>query len=573
MTRAEEAVAASAAVRLAERPAGGGGEGKGREGRGGGGQRAGRAPSQPATQRREPAARPPLSRFGPRRFSRSFLPSFLPSFFPSFLPSFPAAPAMNFPGGPGQSPGQPPPPSSSREGASLAAPGGSSSSASSSAAASGPPPFGLSNSAAIRAEIGRFESVHPNIYAIYDLIERVDELALQNQIREHVISIEGTEAHGGRTERHGDPPPFDPPCSPPRDPHPHPGWEGPGGCPAPPRPGVSSRRGRAGRRGKDAERSGPLLCLRGWAGALWRAPAPGPEGAERPAWRLPASEPEREEGGPGRAPAPAGLLRLARGKAAGWLRLSAERGWGVSSCGAPSSAAWPGSGPSRGGVCFRPPPSASCPGSGPKRGGGGLLLRRPLLRLLAGIGPQPGWGWGGSACLGGEGGREGGGRKASGEAGDGHRRMGLWVAEEQRQGRMGAGGGTRSGLVVPGGGGGGGGSRQDPPPNSCSFGKPSAPSQAGEACRPVLQRGGSAGGEEALLLLGCSCCCSTPLPGLAGGILPASLLGAGPPKAKPDGPREEEQLRDPGERRTGKVPWLMGICSLLPTQGPLGRDL
>ncbi|XP_059914169.1 arf-GAP with GTPase, ANK repeat and PH domain-containing protein 3 isoform X2 [Gadus macrocephalus] len=54
--------------------------------------------------------------------------------------------------------------------------------------------FVLSNSAAIRAEIHRFESVHPNIYAIYDLIERIDDLALQNQIREHVISIEGT--HG-----------------------------------------------------------------------------------------------------------------------------------------------------------------------------------------------------------------------------------------------------------------------------------------------------------------------------------------------------------------------------------------
>lgn len=57
----------------------------------------------------------------------------------------------------------------------------------------GPPgsQFVLSNSAAIRAEIQRFESVHPNIYAIYDLIERIDDLALQNQIREHVISIEG----------------------------------------------------------------------------------------------------------------------------------------------------------------------------------------------------------------------------------------------------------------------------------------------------------------------------------------------------------------------------------------------
>ncbi|KAM6948956.1 arfGAP with GTPase domain, ankyrin repeat and PH domain 3 isoform 2-T2 [Aplochiton taeniatus] len=50
--------------------------------------------------------------------------------------------------------------------------------------------FVLSNSAAIRGEIHRFESVHPNIYSIYDLVERIDDLALQNQIREHVISIE-----------------------------------------------------------------------------------------------------------------------------------------------------------------------------------------------------------------------------------------------------------------------------------------------------------------------------------------------------------------------------------------------
>uniref|UniRef100_A0A8C2T7U0 Arf-GAP with GTPase, ANK repeat and PH domain-containing protein 3 n=1 Tax=Coturnix japonica TaxID=93934 RepID=A0A8C2T7U0_COTJA len=50
--------------------------------------------------------------------------------------------------------------------------------------------FGLSNSAAIRAEIQRFESVHPNIYSIYELLERVEEPVLQNQIREHVIAIE-----------------------------------------------------------------------------------------------------------------------------------------------------------------------------------------------------------------------------------------------------------------------------------------------------------------------------------------------------------------------------------------------
>ncbi|XP_072858722.2 arf-GAP with GTPase, ANK repeat and PH domain-containing protein 3 isoform X1 [Pogona vitticeps] len=90
---------------------------------------------------------------------------------------------MNFQGGPGQSPGQPPPAPQQ----SLAAPGGPSGP---SPGGAPQPQFGLSNSAAIRAEIGRFESVHPNIYAIYDLIERVEDLALQSQIREHVISIE-----------------------------------------------------------------------------------------------------------------------------------------------------------------------------------------------------------------------------------------------------------------------------------------------------------------------------------------------------------------------------------------------
>ncbi|XP_067148238.1 arf-GAP with GTPase, ANK repeat and PH domain-containing protein 3 isoform X1 [Apteryx mantelli] len=90
---------------------------------------------------------------------------------------------MNFQGGPGQSPQQ----------QSLAAPGGPVPVPGPSGPQPGgppPPQFGLSNSAAIRAEIGRFESVHPNIYAIYDLIERVEDLALQSQIREHVISIE-----------------------------------------------------------------------------------------------------------------------------------------------------------------------------------------------------------------------------------------------------------------------------------------------------------------------------------------------------------------------------------------------
>lgn len=56
----------------------------------------------------------------------------------------------------------------------------------------------LANSAAIRAEIQRFESVHPNIYSIYDLLERIEDPILQNQIREHVISIEGKEHAGTR---------------------------------------------------------------------------------------------------------------------------------------------------------------------------------------------------------------------------------------------------------------------------------------------------------------------------------------------------------------------------------------
>uniref|UniRef100_A0A3P8XAB6 ArfGAP with GTPase domain, ankyrin repeat and PH domain 1 n=1 Tax=Esox lucius TaxID=8010 RepID=A0A3P8XAB6_ESOLU len=51
-------------------------------------------------------------------------------------------------------------------------------------------PQHLANSAAIRSEIQRFESVHPNIYSIYELLERVEEPILQNQIREHVIAIE-----------------------------------------------------------------------------------------------------------------------------------------------------------------------------------------------------------------------------------------------------------------------------------------------------------------------------------------------------------------------------------------------
>jgi hypothetical protein len=49
----------------------------------------------------------------------------------------------------------------------------------------------MSNSLAIRQEIQRFESVHPSIYAIYDLIELVPDPHLAQQIREHVVCIEG----------------------------------------------------------------------------------------------------------------------------------------------------------------------------------------------------------------------------------------------------------------------------------------------------------------------------------------------------------------------------------------------
>ena len=49
----------------------------------------------------------------------------------------------------------------------------------------------VNNSLAIRQEIQRFESVHPSIYAIYDLIEAIPDPLIQQQIREHVVSIEG----------------------------------------------------------------------------------------------------------------------------------------------------------------------------------------------------------------------------------------------------------------------------------------------------------------------------------------------------------------------------------------------
>ncbi|XP_071942718.1 arf-GAP with GTPase, ANK repeat and PH domain-containing protein 1-like isoform X3 [Antedon mediterranea] len=48
----------------------------------------------------------------------------------------------------------------------------------------------LRNACAIRDEIHRFESVHPHIYAIYDILEQIDDPLLQDQLREHVVSIE-----------------------------------------------------------------------------------------------------------------------------------------------------------------------------------------------------------------------------------------------------------------------------------------------------------------------------------------------------------------------------------------------
>ncbi|XP_015123705.1 centaurin-gamma-1A [Diachasma alloeum] len=42
----------------------------------------------------------------------------------------------------------------------------------------------------IRQEIQRFESVHPSIYAIYDLIDLISDTHISKQIREHVVAIE-----------------------------------------------------------------------------------------------------------------------------------------------------------------------------------------------------------------------------------------------------------------------------------------------------------------------------------------------------------------------------------------------
>lgn len=59
------------------------------------------------------------------------------------------------------------------------------------------------NSLAIRQEIQRFESVHPSIYAIYDLLEVIPDPLLAQQIREHVVCIEGESCASPADEKIG----------------------------------------------------------------------------------------------------------------------------------------------------------------------------------------------------------------------------------------------------------------------------------------------------------------------------------------------------------------------------------
>lgn len=56
----------------------------------------------------------------------------------------------------------------------------------------------FNNSLAIRQEIQRFESVHPSIYAIYHLIDLLDDSQVAAQIRDHVVCIEGESVVAGR---------------------------------------------------------------------------------------------------------------------------------------------------------------------------------------------------------------------------------------------------------------------------------------------------------------------------------------------------------------------------------------
>ena len=50
-------------------------------------------------------------------------------------------------------------------------------------------------SLAIRREIHRFESVHPSIYALYELTDALSNFAVpvhfQKELRKHIVCIEG----------------------------------------------------------------------------------------------------------------------------------------------------------------------------------------------------------------------------------------------------------------------------------------------------------------------------------------------------------------------------------------------
>lgn len=59
----------------------------------------------------------------------------------------------------------------------------------------------INNPYAIRQEIQRFESVHPSIYAIYDLIELIPDIPVATQIREHIVNIEGSQVVKSERER------------------------------------------------------------------------------------------------------------------------------------------------------------------------------------------------------------------------------------------------------------------------------------------------------------------------------------------------------------------------------------
>lgn len=49
-----------------------------------------------------------------------------------------------------------------------------------------------SNSHAIRQELQRYESVHPNIYVIYDHLQLLPDPFLAQDIWKHVVFLEGT---------------------------------------------------------------------------------------------------------------------------------------------------------------------------------------------------------------------------------------------------------------------------------------------------------------------------------------------------------------------------------------------